>query len=286
VTRPPVRGPKLARPLGNSHNLCMEIRGKCIVVTGAGSGIGRALVHRFREEGARQLVAVDINEAGAEETASATGAVSMRCDVSVEAEVAKVIDETESRFGPIDLFCSNAGIGAGMDLSSPSAEWQLSWDVNVMAHVYAARHLVPRMIERGGGYFMNTASAAGLLNQLGGAAYGTTKHAAVGFGEWLALTYKHRGIGVSMLCPQAVRTPMTAPPPGAEEGTLATAAAASDGMMEPEDLAGIVVEGLAEERFVILTHPEVLEYMRRKTSDYDRWIGGMNRLYRRLLGEA
>ena len=264
----------------------MEIRDKCIVVTGAASGIGRALVHRFQAEGARQLVAVDVNEAGAQETAEASGAVAMRCDVSDEAAVKHVIDETESRFGPIDLFCSNAGVGAGMDLASPNQEWQLSWDVNVMSHVYAARHLVPRMIERGGGYLMNTASAAGLLNQLGGAAYGTSKHAAVGFGEWVAMTYKHQGIRVSMLCPQAVRTAMTAPPPGAEEGSLATSAAAGDGMMEPEELAEIVVEGLAAERFVILTHPEVLEYMRRKTNDYDRWIGGMNRLYRRLLGEA
>lgn len=133
---------------------------------------------------------------------------------------------------------------------------------------------------------MNTSSAAGLLNQLGGAAYGTSKHAAVGFGEWVAMTYKHQGIGVSMLCPQAIRTPMTAPPPGEKAGALATSAAAGDGMMEPEELAEIVVEGLAEERFIILTHPEVLEYMRRKTNDYDRWIGGMNRLYLRLQGEA
>lgn len=264
----------------------MELRGKCIVVTGAGSGIGRALVNRFHAEGARQIVAVDVNQAGAEETAAAVGAVAMHADVSDEAAVQRVIEDTEADLGPIDLFCSNAGVGAGMDLQSANAEWQLSWDVNVMAHVFAARHLVPRMIERGGGYLMNTSSAAGLLNQLGGAAYGTSKHAAIGFGEWLAMTYKHQGIGVSMLCPQAVRTAMTAPPPGADEGSLATNAAAGDGMMEPEELAEIVVEGLAEERFIILTHPEVLEYMRRKTNDYDRWIAGMNRLYRRLLGEA
>ena len=152
-----------------------------------------------------------------------------------------------------------------------------------MAHVYAARSLIPRMVERGGGYLMNTASAAGLLNQIGGLSYGVTKHAAVGFAEWIALTYAHQGIKVSLLCPQAVRTPMTAPPPGEADGT-AVAAAAGDGLMEPEELAEIVLEGLAAERFLILTHPEVLEYMRRKTNDYDRWIGGMNRLYRRLTG--
>ena len=264
----------------------MKIQDQCIVVTGAASGIGRALVHRFHAEGARHLVAVDINEAGAEETAQAVGGSFMRCDVADEAEVAKLIEDTESRFGPIDLFCSNAGVGAGAELASPNEDWQISWDVNVMSHVYAARHLVPRMIERGGGYLMNTSSAAGLLNQLGGAAYGTTKHAAVGFGEWVAMTYKHQGIRVSMLCPQAIRTPMTTPPPGETAGNIATSAASGDGMMEPEELAEIVVEGLAEERFIILTHPEVLEYMRRKTNDYDRWIGGMNRLYQRLLAGA
>lgn len=264
----------------------MEIRDKCVVVTGAASGIGRALIHRFQAEGARQLIAADINEAGARETAEATGAAAMSCNVAVESDVQRLIEETESRFGPIDLFCSNAGIGAGPGLESPNEEWQASWDVNVMSHVYAARHLVPRMVERGGGYLMNTSSAAGLLNQIGGAAYGTTKHAAIGFGEWVAMSYAHQGIKVSMLCPQAVRTAMTTPPPDNEAAELSVNAAATDGMMEPEELAEIVIEGLRAERFVILTHPEVLEYMRRKTSDYDRWIGGMNRLYRRLLGEA
>ena len=147
-----------------------------------------------------------------------------------------------------------------------------------MAHVYAARHLVPRMIARGGGYFLNTASAAGLLNQPGGAAYGVTKHAAVGFSEWLALTYAHEGIGVSVLCPQAVRTPML-------EAGPASSAAGVDGLIEPEDVAKIVEEGLEEKRFLILPHPEVLEYVRRKTADYDRWIQGMNRLYRRVTNQ-
>ena len=256
----------------------MELEGRIIVVTGAASGIGRALVQRFKAEGAARVVSVDLNETGAKETADGIGDVAMRADVAQEDDVRRVIERTEDEVGPIDLFCSNAGVGAGENLQSPNDEWQFCWDVNVMSHVYAARHLVPRMVARGGGYLMNTASAAGLLNQIGGAAYGVTKHAAVGFGEWVALTHAHEGIVVSMLCPQAVRTAMTA------NANAATAAAAGDGMMEPDQLADVVVEGLREERFLILPHAEVLEYMRRKTADYDRWIGGMNRLHRRLTG--
>jgi NAD(P)-dependent dehydrogenase (short-subunit alcohol dehydrogenase family) len=207
--------------------------------------------------------------------------VAMSADVAREEDVIRIIEDTENTIGPIDLFCSNAGVAAGADEQSANAEWQFSWDVNVMSHVYAARHLVPRMIQRGGGYFLNTASAAGLLNQIGGAAYGTTKHAAVGFAEWLALTYAHQGIKVSMLCPQAVRTAMTA-----DTGDQGTKAASVDGMMEPAQLADIVVEHLEREAFLILTHEEVKVYMQRKSSDYDRWIGGMNRLFKKLSGTA
>lgn len=256
----------------------MEVRDKIIVVTGAASGIGKALAMRFKADGARQIVSVDLDEAGAQATADEVGGIGMRADVGVEADVAGVVERTESDVGPIDLFCSNAGVALGADLEAPNSEWQVSWDVNVMSHVYAARHLVPRMVARGGGHFLITASAAGLLNQIGLAAYGVTKHAAVGFGEWLAITHAHEGVRVSMLCPQAVRTAMTA-----GEST-ATAAAVGDGMMEPEVLADFVVEGLREERFLILPHPEVLEYMRRKTADYDRWLAGMNRLMQRLTG--
>ncbi len=256
----------------------MESRDKVVVVTGAASGIGQALARRFQAEGARRIVAVDLDEAGAQVTADELGGVAMRADVGVEADVAAVIERTEAEVGPIDLFCSNAGLALGADLVAPNHEWQRSWDVNVMSHVYAARHLVPRMIARGGGHFLITASAAGLLNQIGLAAYGVTKHAAVGFGEWLAITHGHEGIGVSLLCPEAVRTAMTA------NSSTATVAAAGDGMMEPEVLADFVIEGLSEQRFLILPHPEVLTYMRRKTDDYDRWIGGMNRLMRRLTG--
>jgi len=256
----------------------MELQDKIVVVTGAASGIGEALARRFSAERARQIVAVDLDEAGARATADEFDGIAMRADVSNEDDVRGVIERCEADIGPIDLFCSNAGIAIGSDLEAANEEWQRSWDVNVMAHVYAARHLVPRMTARGGGYFLNTASAAGLLNQIGGAAYGVSKHAAVGFGEWLAITHGHRGIKVSLLCPQAVRTAMTS------EETTGTAAASGDGMLEPEQVADCVVEGLRRESFLILPHPEVIQYMQRKAADYDRWIGGMNRLCLRLTG--
>lgn len=259
----------------------MQIEDKIIVVTGAGGGIGGALVKKFMALGAKAVVAVDIDPATAKKTAQAYGCVAMTADVAQEEDVLRVIEQTEAEIGPIDLFCSNAGLGAGSDEQAPNAEWQISWDVNVMAHVYAARHLVPRMIARGSGYFLNTASAAGLLNQIGGAAYGVTKHAAVGFAEWLALTYAHQGIKVSVLCPQAVRTAMTE-----NFEDKSTQAAATDGMMEPDALADIVVEHLQRDAFLILTHEEVKTYMQRKSADYDRWIGGMNRLLLKLTGGA
>ena len=257
----------------------MNLQNKIVVVTGAGSGIGRALVVRFKAEGAKHVVSVDINPESAEQTADLIGDRSFEVDVSNESDVARLIKMTEEQVGPIDLFCSNAGIGLGKDLHSATNEdWQKSWDINVMSHVYAARHLVPRMIERGGGYFLNTASAAGVLNQIGSATYGVTKHAAVGFGEWLAIHHKHEGIKVSMLCPQAVRTAMY------RQGTDSSAAAGVDGVMEPEELADVVVRELEQESFMILPHPIVLEYMRNKTSNYDRWIGGMHKLMRKIAG--
>jgi len=256
----------------------VEVKDKIIVITGGGSGIGRALAVRFHAEGAKKIIAVDINLSNAEDTAQMVDGVAMMADVAVEADIQRVIEDTESTLGPIDLFCSNAGVGMGENIDSPNEEWQTIWDINVMSHVYAARHLVPRMVSRGGGYFLNTSSAAGLLNQIGGAAYGVTKHAAVGFGEWLAIHHKHEGIKVSMLCPQAVRTPMTA------IDNDAVAAAANNGMIEPEELAETVVEELRKESFLILPHPVVLDYMRNKTTDYDRWIGGMSRLMQKITG--
>ena len=258
----------------------MRVKDKIIVVTGAAGGIGRALAERFLKEGARQVVVSDINGDGVEATGKELGCVPMRTDVSKDAEVKRLIEETEEKVGPIDLFCSNAGLGTGPSEQSPDSEWQLAWDVNVMSHVFAARHLVPRMIARGGGYFLNTASAAGLLNQVGGASYGVTKHAAVGFGEWIALTYAHKGVKVSMLCPQAVRTAMTE-----QTEDAGIKAAAADGMIETDVVADCVIEGLDKESFLILPHAEVATYIQRKTADYDRWIKGMNRMHRAITGE-
>jgi NAD(P)-dependent dehydrogenase (short-subunit alcohol dehydrogenase family) len=210
--------------------------------------------------------------------AKSTGAVAVRCDVSQPAEIESLIDTAEATFGPIDLFCSNAGVIVIGGLEATDAQWRRVMDINVMAHVWATRILVPRMIERGGGYLLHTASAAGLLTQIGSVTYSVTKHAVVSLAEWLAVTYGSQGIKVSVLCPQAVRTNMTA---GIENGGVAGV----DGMLEPEDIATAVVEGLADERFLILPHPQVLEYFRRKGSDYDRWIAGMQRLQARF-GEA
>ena len=253
----------------------MELVDKIAVVTGGASGIGRALCRRFKAEGARAVVVVDLNAEGAQAVAAEIGGVAMTADVSQEDKVINVIERTERDIGPIDLFCSNAGIARSGGVETSDKAWQKSWEVNVMAHIYAARTLVPRMIERGGGYLLNTVSAAGLLNQIGSASYGVTKHAAIGFGEWLAITHGHEGIKVSLLCPQAVRTAMLT-------DNESTRAASVDGLMEPEELAETVIDGLRAERFLILPHPEVLEYMRRKTADYDRWLKGMNRLQERL----
>ena len=256
----------------------MQIKGKIVVVTGAASGIGKALCERFAMEGASAVVVSDIDQPGIDATvsdlASKTNAVGIRCDVSKEDEINSLVNRTLEQFGHIDLFCSNAGIFTAGGESVSTKAWQQIWEINVMAHVFAARSVLPSMLERGEGYLLNTSSAAGLLNQVGSAPYSTTKHAAIGFAEWLSITYGNRGINVSVLCPQAVRTNMTA---GGDGGV-----AGLDGMLEPEQLADTVIETLGEERFLVLPHPEVLTYMRRKTDDYDRWLGGMRRLHARF----
>lgn len=265
----------------------MNVKDKVVVVTGAASGIGRSLARRFAVEGARAVVCADRDGDGARAVAdeiaakhgAATRAVGQRVDVAVDAEVAGLVERTERDVGPIDLFFSNAGILVLGGAEVPDAEWQRIWSINVMAHVYAARALVPRMIARGGGYLLNTASAAGLLSQIGSAPYAVTKHAAVAFAEWLSITHGEQGIKVSVLCPQAVRTPMIG---GTEEGGVAGV----DGVLEPEQVADAVIAGLADERFLILPHPEVLEYLQRKAADYDRWLRGMRRLQERYLGPA
>lgn len=248
----------------------MRVQDKIVVVTGGASGIGRAMARRFAAEGAAHVAVVDMNEDGAKVLAEEIGGSFRKVDVSVEEQVVALIDETESNAGPIDLFCSNAGIGGGQGLDSTDEQWQRIWEVNVMSHVYAARHLVPKMIPRGGGYLLSTASAAGLLSQIGSVTYAVTKHAAVALAEWISITHGNDGIKVSVLCPQAVRTAMTA----GRDGSVASL----DGMLEPEQVADSVIEALDEERFLVLPHPEVLEYMQRKTSDYDRWLNGMRRL--------
>ncbi len=258
----------------------MKLEGTCVVVTGAAGGIGAALARRFAEEKPRGIVVADRDEQGAARVAAelgALGALAVPCDVTDEAQVRALVDAAEQRFGPIDLFCSNAGVIAVGGAEASDADWDLSIGVNVMAHVYAARALVPRMIDRGGGYLLQTASAAGLLTQLGSAPYSVTKHAALAFAEWLAITYGDLGLKVSVLAPQAVRTAMTA-------GVVDGGVAGVDGMLEPEDVAEVVVAGLDEESFLILPHPEVLEYFRRKASDYGRWINGMRRLQARFGG--
>lgn len=251
----------------------MQLKDKIIVITGAASGIGKAMAARFHKEQPRLIVCADLNAEGAADVAKSVGGISFKTNVANELEIKVLIDTVESRHGPIDLFCSNAGIGVKGGAEAPNDQWQRIWDINVMAHVWAARHLIPRMAARGGGYLLNTASAAGLLSQIGSAPYAVTKHAAVGFAEWIALTHGDQGIKVSVLCPQAVRTAMTA---GNEGGV-----ASIDGMMEPEPVAEACVRGIEAEDFLILPHPEVLEYMRRKTADYNRWIGGMRKLNRK-----
>src|SRR5579863_2801101 len=245
----------------------MNLAGKIVVVTGAAQGIGAALCARFATEGAKAVIGADIKPS----------AGIVPCDVSREADIVRLIDDTETRFGPIDLFCSNAGIAVlDPDWDNPASVanegWERSWAVNVMAHVYAARHLVPRMSARGGGYFLNTVSAAGLLSQIGSGPYSATKHAALGFAENLALTTRDRGIKVSVLCPQGVDTPMLH---GITRGVPDR-----DGVLTPAALAETVVQGLDAERFLILPHPEVTTYIRRKADDYDRWLSGMTRLRR------
>lgn len=254
----------------------MELKDKIIVVTGAASGIGRAMCLRYAQEWAKHIACVDLNLEGAQATAAEINGTAFGVDVGKADEIAKLIQEVERDIGPIDLFCSNAGISVAGGVEVPDDDWQRIWDINVMSHVWAARTLVPLMSARGGGYLLNTSSAAGLLNQIGSAPYGVTKHAAVGLAEWLALTYGDQGIKVSVLCPQAVRTEMTR---GHEDHV-----AAIDGMVEPGPVAEACVQTIRNETFLVLPHPEVVGYMRAKTENYDRWIGGMRKLNRRFGG--
>ena len=254
----------------------MTVRDQVVVVTGGGSGIGRALCRRFAAEHARVVVVADKQESARHVAADVAGEAVI-ADIGVESDVMRLVRDVIERHGRIDLFCSNAGIGGGeAGLETDGARWQDFWQVNVMAHVYAARAVLPSMLAVGRGYLLQTASAAGLLTQIGSAPYAVTKHAAVAFAEWLAITYGDQGIKVSCLCPQGVRTPML------EGASAAARSLLGDSAIEPDVVADAVIEGLAAEKFLILPHPEVAEYFTRKASDYDRWLRGMRRLQQRL----
>jgi NAD(P)-dependent dehydrogenase (short-subunit alcohol dehydrogenase family) len=254
----------------------VDLAGRHTVVTGAASGIGRAVALAFADAGAKLTVA-DLDGDGAEATAKETGGLAVRTDVGRESEIAELIERAEAEHGPIDLFFSNAGIaGAPGGPEITDADWDLLWRVHVMAHVWAARALLPAMLERGDGYLVSTASAAGLLAQIGALGYTVTKHAAVSVAEWLSITYADQGIKVSCLCPQYVRTPMVED--GMDVEKLKTIAQ----ILEPEQVADAVVAAVKEERFLVLPHPEVGKYMAHRGADHERWLGGMRALQAHL----
>ncbi|MEV6603950.1 SDR family oxidoreductase [Kutzneria sp. NPDC051319] len=256
----------------------MQVRDSVVVVTGAGRGIGAALARRFAAEGAAGIVVSDVNGDSAAAVAAELGgnSVAVAADVTDAAQVAALVTAAESHFGPVDLFCSNAGVAFGRGMDASPADWATNLNVNLMAHVHAANAALPSMLSRGRGYFLNTASAAGLLMSPGDAPYNVSKHAAVAFAEWLSATYGDQGIGVSVLCPMGVRTDMLMP--GIEQGeTAALAVAAFGDILEPAAVASVVIDGLAAEQFHILPHPEVATFLQRKASDIDRWLSGMRR---------
>lgn len=251
----------------------MNLQSKVVVVTGGAHGIGRALCVRFAAEGAKAVIVADIDESGAQAVArTIEGGEAAGCNVQNEADIAAVVDRALKRHGHIDLFCSNAGIGVPGGCDALNHDWQKIWDINLMAHVYAARAVLPSMLARKEGYLLQTASAAGLLSQIGSAPYAVTKHAAVALAEWISITYGDSGIKVSALCPQGVRTNML------EQSDAATRAILDETAISPEQVAACVIEGLAAERFLILPHPQVAEYFKHKGTDYDRWLRGMRRL--------
>ena len=255
----------------------MKLQNKVAVVTGGGNGIGRALCRRFAAEGARGVVVADVEAGAAAEVAKEIGGIAVTTDVRREADVARLAARATEVYGPIDLFCSNAGIFTPGGVETADADWERIWEINVRAHIYAARAVLPGMLARGEGYLLQTASAAGLLTQIGSAPYAVTKHAAVALAEWLAIAHGDRGIKVSCLCPQGVRTRMLM-----GDDLSSTDNFLFQGSVSPEEVADAVVKGLDEERFLILPHPEVAEYFRRKADDYDRWLRGMRRLQFRV----
>ena len=265
----------------------MQLEGAVAVVTGAASGIGRSLARALALDAGSVVVVADIDGSGAEavaaEIAAETGAgrtagFAAGIDFTDETAVVALIEQVEASLGPIELWCGNAGISRLGGVERPDEEWNQVWDVNVMAHVIACRHLVPRWVERGSGHLLVTASAAGLLTSFGTASYAVTKHAAVGLAEWIAITHGDEGVRVSCLCPQGVRTPMTA-----NEGAVAVDQVKALGLMEPEEVAAVTLEALQQDRFLILPHPEVATYEQRRAGDRERWLAGMRRMQRGLL---
>jgi len=253
----------------------MEIKDRIIMVTGGGSGIGAAMARRFAEEGAEAVIVADIEPDSAASVADEIGGHAITLDVTDENETAMMIGQTLEQHGRIDILCLNAGIPTDGSVDASNEDWQRTWDVNVMAHVYGTRHVLPSMLERGEGYIVTTASAAGLLTNIGAAPYSVTKHAAVALAEWLSVTYGSRGIGVSCLCPMFVDTPML----DAFAGHTDEMRGFVEGLaIDVDDVASAVVEGIRKESFLILPHPIVLDYFQRKSLDYDRWIAGMQNL--------
>ena len=252
----------------------MQIQDKRVVVTGAASGIGKALCEALNKAGAKTIVCVDMNMEGATQTANDINSLAVQANVGKEEDIINVIEKANEYSGGIDIFCSNAGIGGVHGFFEvETSDWQNIWEVNVQSHIFAAKHVLPQMLKRGEGYLMNTSSAAGLLTQIGSAGYSVTKAAAVSFAEWIKITYGSKGIGVSCLCPQAVRTAMTAQGAGV---------AGVDGMIEGDEAAADVLDAIENERFLVTPHAEVLEYVSRKGNDRDRWITGMQRLQERF----
>src|SRR5246500_4579376 len=257
----------------------MHIKDKVCVVTGGASGIGAAVARAYAKAGARGVVVADL-KSSREALAAVAGDIdglAVTADVGLEDDIKALISAAEAKYGPVDIFFSNAGLSRKGQETASDADWDVSWRVHVMSHVFAARALVPGMLARGSGYLLNTASAAGLLASLNSMPYGVTKHAAVALAEHLAIQYGDRGVRVSVLCPQSVQTGMTAPGPSA---------ARVDGVMQPAEVARIVIEAMAAERFLILSHPSVHEYMQRKAANRDRWLSGMRRLRDRIYGGA
>jgi NAD(P)-dependent dehydrogenase (short-subunit alcohol dehydrogenase family) len=261
----------------------MELSDRVAVVTGGASGIGEGLALRFHQEGARHVVVADLDEAGAKAVAERIGGTGVGIDVRDEEAIHHLVAETERNYNAVDLFVSNAGYVTMGGLETPNDDIQRMWEVHVMSHVYAARAVIPGMIARGGGTILNTASAAGLLAQIGSLAYTVTKHAAVSLAEWIAITHGYQGIQVAVLCPQAVDTNIVQNSPSRELAEGGADVAAGDGVLQPSDVAECVIQGLRDEKFWALPHPVVAEYAKRKATDVDRWLAGMQRFQERLF---